>query len=434
MLIRRTLLFILLASSLKAQGLFDQAVQNDEETVKSAYELGGFMRGVWFGGRRTDMDKAETKSGTAEAALKLWVRKAQFGDAFAEIRFRRGSEFGEIVHGLQLREAYINAYLGRVDIRLGHQIIVWGRADGFNPTNNLTPQNMLVRSPDEDDRREGNFAARVNVDLHPVNLEVIWVPAYAPSVLPIQAIPLPGSIIFAEMNPVRSNLAAAFGLKTELNLASFDGSVSYFYGYAPLPGIKGEIMQIGFLIHPAPYKMDAFGADFSTTLGPIGLRGEYVYRVPDGDHVAAPYIPNPDHQLVLGLDKTWGDLSVNLQYIGRRIENFRQVEEPEDFWDFPTYEIEIKNRMIAQQTSKTSHAVSFRPAWNLRHETLTLECLGMVNWTTEEWLIRPKIAYDITDDLTCTLGGEFYGGPDGTLFGAMDRALSAVFAELRASF
>ena len=59
-----------------------------------------------------------------------------------------------------MREAYVNAYLGPFDLRLGKQIIVWGRADALNPTNNLTPVDFRIRSPLEDDIRLGNVGAR----------------------------------------------------------------------------------------------------------------------------------------------------------------------------------------------------------------------------------------------------------------------------------
>jgi len=158
------ILILLSSAPLHAQSLFEDAVSGDIEDIGSAqaepYEFNGSMRGIFCGGKIPDKDEAEIKSGYGEAALKLRVRKQDFGDGFAEIRFRRGNEFNKYVSEVNLREAYVNTYVGRFDFRFGHQIVAWGRADGFNPTNNITPQNMLVRSPDEDDRREGNFLIR----------------------------------------------------------------------------------------------------------------------------------------------------------------------------------------------------------------------------------------------------------------------------------
>jgi len=58
----------------------------------------------------------------------------------------------------------------------------------------------------------------------------------------------------------------------------------------------------------------------------------------------------------------------------------------------------------------------------------------MVNLTSEEFLLRPKLTYDITDGIAFVLGGELYCGPDTTLFGTIDSYLSALFTELKISF
>ena len=91
------ILCIMIVSPLDAQSLFESAVTsegNDERSSNLNVELDGFIRGVFFGGKIPYTEDIETKSGYGEAALKFRVRKQNFGDAFAEIRYRRGYEFG----------------------------------------------------------------------------------------------------------------------------------------------------------------------------------------------------------------------------------------------------------------------------------------------------------------------------------------------------
>jgi len=131
-----------------SQGLFEEAVSggSDLEAEHAAYELNGSVRGVLYGGKIPKEDNGEIKSSYAEAALKLRVRKQDAGGGYAELRFRRGREFGASISALDVREAYVNTYAGRFDLRIGQQIVAWGRADGFNPTDVITPKNMLVRT------------------------------------------------------------------------------------------------------------------------------------------------------------------------------------------------------------------------------------------------------------------------------------------------
>ncbi|MCD6335802.1 MAG: hypothetical protein J7M27_10810 [Candidatus Latescibacteria bacterium] len=429
-------IFVLLFSaSLHAQSLFEDAVSGDAEQPDAAqaepHELNGYVRGVFYGGKVPERDEAEMKSGYGEAAIKLRVRKQDFGDGFAELRFRRGHEFNEEVSEVTLREAYVNMYVGRFDVRFGHQIVVWGRADGFNPTDTITPKNMQVRSPDEDDRRAGNFLIRFFCNLDPFRLEAIWIPVYAASVLPTGMMSLPpGMSLTAPEYPDANLKNSAFAVKLNLERASFDGSLSYFNGYNPSPGMDADASGIRL----RAYKMHVAGADFSTTLGSYGFRGEFAYRTPHEDYEKHSYIPNPDLQIILGADRAFGDFSVILQYIGRTVLDFAELSEPQTPEERLKYERTRKNRMFSSQSDEISHAVSFRPAWKLLYETLDLEVAGLVNFTTEEFLVKPKVSYDIADALRLTAGGEFYSGPDGTLYDTMDETLSTFFVELKTSF
>ncbi len=439
MKIRYLILISLLSGQiLFAQGLFESALSEPDESIKNTHtqvEINGFVRGALFSGKQTESNDLESKAGYGELGLKFKASKGSWGDAFAEIRFLEGSEYGEPVSKVNIREAYASIYTRRMDFYIGEQIIVWGKADGFNPTNNMTPQNMLVKSADEDDHRESNFLFRGFYTFSPFRLEMIWIPQYTASALPYRLFPFPEGVVLNEMTLPENNFKESNGaIKLHWEFPAVDGSVSWYQGYMPFPGIKAGDIQIsnnGLLIEviPTPYRMNVFGADFSTTLGSFGLRGELAYRLPEEDE-ALFHIPNADLQTILGIDRAWGDFSLILQYIGRYVHDFEALQPSED----PAYLLEDKNRMIAGQSDEFSHSVSARPALNLRHETITIELLGMYNTTTEEIFLRPKMTCDIADALTLTIGAEIYDGPEGTLYGTVNDALSAVYIEVKGSF
>ena len=418
---------------------------------KLSFELNGFTRGVFFGGNVEDKNEFGLKSGYGELGLKCRARIGRYGDGYAEFRLRGGNEFGSTVKEFNLREAYVNAYLGDLDIRLGHQIVVWGRADAFNPTNNITPQNMIARSTDEDDRKEGNFLLRATYRVGPLKLEGIWVPHYTPSVLPLFLFPLPDSVEYSGMMlPVELGTAylpdasfrnSSIALKIGATLGPVDGSVSWFKGYMPTLGVfmGFDIIEEKVVVNTKAYQMNVFGADFSTNVGSFGLRGEFAFRKPIDDYTLYPknaHVPNPDLQYVLGVDRTFGNLWVIAQYVGRYVADFQEFIPTGSSVD----EREFKNRLIAGQQNRVSHAVLLRPSLPLFHEACTVELLGYCNFTTEEWLIRPSLSYNLADALILKAGWEGYFGPesmlgpDGTLFGNISDALSAVFVELKASF
>src|SRR5262249_24092505 len=135
------------------------------------FTLNGYARGDLFVGKVNGQRAAEMKADYGELSLQLRTAKSPYGDGFAEARILYGLQGVDQGTLVNLREAYVNAYLGPVDLRIGQQIIVWGRADALNPTNNITPLDFRVRSPIEDDLRVGNVGARGFLRLAPLRLE-----------------------------------------------------------------------------------------------------------------------------------------------------------------------------------------------------------------------------------------------------------------------
>lgn len=445
-------------------GLFAQSVSGGGETATEStdmaapaplpYELGGYTRGDIFIGKIPGDSIPEIKAAYGELALKLNIKKGEFGGAYAEPRFRYGQQGDQRQLFVDLREAYVDAYFGDLDLRLGQQIIVWGRADAFNPTNNLTPSDLRIRSPNEDDRRVGNVGARAYYNLSPVRLEAVWMPLYLPVEFP--AVAIPEFVTLTE--PDFPGMALSYGTyagRLHLELSSFETSVSYLHGYAPLPGfalagpiVVGPLAEVP--IARTAYQHDVIGFDFSTAIADeIGVRGEAAYRMP-ADYEGNAHVAKPDVQYVLGLDKSFGSVSAIAQYMGRYVMDWEEIPPPlvavsaNALSQFTAVspavqqtvegEIARRNQSLFQQLAEVQHLVSLRLEWLTLHETLSLSAIGLMNFTTEEWAVFPKAEYKVTDGMSATVGGEIYAGPDGTLFGLIDAPLSAAYAELKVAF
>ncbi len=150
-----------------------------------------------------------------------------------------------------LDEAYIDLYPGSFDFRLGKQIIVWGKADGINPTDNITPWDFSDFL-DTEDERIGIVALKANNYIGNWSFEGILVPAFTPSILPSEKsrwfpafpkeIPNPmyptaGSpILKASYEFLNPNLpdeglkSAQFAGKIASTISGWDFSVSYYSG------------------------------------------------------------------------------------------------------------------------------------------------------------------------------------------------------------
>jgi hypothetical protein len=434
------------------------------------FTISGYVRGDMFAGKVQGQNAADLKSGYGELDLTLRTKKETYGDGFADARLRYGLQ-GDGTQGtvVEIREAYVNTYLGALDLRLGQQIIVWGRADALNPTNNLTPVDFRIRSPLEDDIRLGNAGARAYLHFAnlPLRLEGVWMPIYLPTELP--AVALPQYVTFGPPAfPSLDLKNGTVGARLHLELPAVDMSLSYVHGFAPLPGLSvtqpngitltadaygnpSPTMSPSILISRTAYEQQVFGGDFSTTLGEFGtLRGEVAYRRPYGWSVPADHhIAYPDVQYVLGADHSFGSLSIIVQYMGRYVFDWQK----QNGSSFDTSSLPMRqmsditfvtqtadtilakdNQILFSQTAQLQHLATLRFEWLGLHETLSVSSLVLYNFTTREWLLTPRIGYRLSDAITAYLGAQVFHGPTDTLFGIVEAELSSGYVELRYTF
>ncbi len=439
------------------------------------FRLNGYVRGDLFGGKTSGVRAGELKAGYGELSLIARTPKETYCDGFAEARVRYGLQ-GDGQQGtvLDLREAYVNLYAGPFSLRLGQQIVVWGRADALNPTSNLTPVDWRVKSPLEDDIRVGNAGARAFLNVAPFRLEGVWMPVYQPTQLPSVSLPADVSYntpVFPSLDLRHGTEAARLHLQT----AAIEMSVSYLYGYALLPGLTmtglnltydamtnptGMMPSPSVLISRTAYDQQVFGFDFSTSLGEVmTLRGEAAYRRPS-DYAAANattgipgdgHIAYPDLQYVVGIDHAFGSLSVILQYMGRYVFDWQKHPGPLLPLDADSLamqppgaegivtpiinaQLAKTNQILFGQTAQIQHLGTLRFEWLGAHDTLSVSSLCMYNFTTHEWVVTPRIGYHLSDAMMAYVGAQVFHGPANTLFGLIDAELSAGYVELRYTF
>jgi hypothetical protein len=448
-------------------GLFEQSQSSpavsepagSAPTATAPLTINGYVRGDVFVGKVPGVRQAGMKADYGELSLTLRTAKTRFGDGFAETRVRYGFQGTQADRTfIDVREAYVNTYVGPVDLRLGQQIIVWGRADALNPTNNLTPVDFRIRSPLEDDVRLGNVGARGFLRFAPLRLEGVWMPIYRASELPAVGVrPMVSFGAPTFPSPTLGNGLVAGRL--HLELPAFETSVSYL----TLSGLVFDPTNPSISVSRTAYDHQVVGFDFSTAMGSVlTLRGEAAYRRPF-DYQNRRYAPRPDLQYALGVDHNFGSVSVIAQYLGRYVFDWRKEAGPTmdvsdaelrniltmntdpavnpdiDFWRETATsgvndELAKTSQILFSQTAQVQHLATVRVEWLLAHETLSLSTLALVNFTTREWLLAPRIGYRLSDAVTAYLGAQVFAGPPDTLFGFIEQELSAGYAEMRFAF
>lgn len=382
---------------------------------------GSLRGGAWSSDRDLD-DRTDFSTGSiwlrmAPKLSESWSAKLE---GWAQGQGSQGDSRGR----QELREAYV-AYAGQdYDVRAGRQIVVWGRADQVNPTDNLGSRDFTLLFPEPDDLRRGSGMVRVGRAFAGATLTVVWLPEFRPNVYPVGALP-PNIRLGEGEAPEQFDQAA---VKLDRTGGTVDWSASYFDGLDRNPDVALQrIDATGVTLQLRYHRIRVVGADFAVNVGRFGLRGEAAYTDTADPTGSDPQLKNPYFFAVLGADRSFGDtLNLNVQLIHRATASYR---DPHSLADPLLRVVAIQNALAAGQVTPTQTGMSTRIGTKWLHETLEVELAAVGYFEKGDSLLRAKLLYHWTDTLRLTIGREAYDGPDESFFGRL-RDNSVTFAEL----
>ncbi|MDQ1919277.1 hypothetical protein [Massilia pseudoviolaceinigra] len=316
-------------------------------------------------------------------------------------------------------EAFALWHGEHVDVKLGKQIVAWGRADGINPTDNLTPRNFRVQSPYEKDQREGVAAMLVNYFPAPQDTVSLFLsPTFRPSRLPL---PESGALVFEDRQPDRGRWP--LGLKFDRRGDRLDWSLSYFRGYQLAPEWLAGAGPGSVILHYP--KIRVFGADAAVNLGRYGWRGELARVLRDDP--SQPGGARANWTMATGLDRNFDeDLNVNVQLI---VQQNGTLDDVAGIVDAQRRAVAGVNAISFHQERERKFGATMRIGKKWLNGTLEAELLayGYFQPRTSYW--RPLLAYALRDDLRLSVGGELFVGRAASYFGS-NRSLRGMFVEL----
>ncbi len=328
-----------------------------------------------------------------------------------------------------LVEGYAAFHLGSFDLRVGKQVVAWGKADGINPTDNLTPRDLTLQLPFDEDFRFGTWSLKLDYYLDgEVSLTLFTTPFFEPTKFPLP----PGSgFSFRADTPAQTLANSEVALKLAKTGGDFDWSLSYFRGYRLFPDVNldGNDPSTGTIdIHYS--QVDVVGADFARNLGPFGLRGEAAYFHPTGPDPSDPNQIRPYFFGVLGADRSFDqELNLNVQVIARFVQDFAPLAAPNP----AALQVDQLNAIVNNQQDPESCEMSFRVSDNWMNETLGAEVFGVIDLTRNDGYLRPSVNYAFNDRVKGWIGYDLYYGYDNTQFGFL-KPIQGLFSELRYTF
>ena len=427
--------------------------------------LSGFIRGGFYGDLKENGDNPFISSEFADLGLKFEKKSDGGLFAFADLRFRYGSEFTEPVSYANIREAFVEFTVSKISLSAGKRIVKWGRADFTNPTSRLNPQNYISRSPDREDMDLGNIISTLNwYPSQKINLQAVVAPFYSPSVLIIDPVPLPEYVTIDQLpSIVTDEELFSYGLKADVHLRGVDLSASWFDGYDPMPGtsldeftadFSAPVPLLSASLKMKPYKIRVAGLDFETSVGRTGLRGEAAWSQPRLSYNEYEYVPLPEIKWVAGIDASFGNLRITGEYSGKAVLDYAPSPvdpligtEPDysklmelimtpgfNLQEYMRQQVGAFNRLYNYQLEKYYHSLGLRLETDLLYGKVLPSLFAMYNFTSRDFLIMPEIRVKPSDGLTFTIGAEIYSGKKGSLYDIVDGFMTSIYVGLRADF
>ncbi|HSH51330.1 MAG TPA: DUF1302 family protein [Bacteroidales bacterium] len=439
---------LLLPTMLFSQSLFESATAVDENsTNKLKLDFNGYGRGSAFVG----FDEYNFTTIFGETAL---IGKLNYNNAFlfSDIRLREGYAFNEPNSTIQFKEVYAGFSSKKFDVLLGNQIVTWGRTDGFNPTNCITPNDYFFLTSNTDDQKLANFMLRFKYRItDQIELDLISIPIYNSSIYRYELFELGENVSFSDMvlpDKTFENAALAARLNFELPKAGF--SVSYFRGYNPDYGFDTQSIDwtsgMPVVTNVAtPYIKNMIGVDFSIPVKSWIIRGEMAYNITE-DYKDKMYVPNPDLSYVAGLERNFSGFNTILQYIGKYTFDFTELSVPvltdpanpfaqvQYANDLIYYESKMFNRRQFYQQEEFNHALALTVSKPIAYDIWNIELTAYYNFTSEEYMFRPKVSWDISDALSASAGYSYMAGSEKQIFDYAGPVLNGGFIELKVNF
>jgi hypothetical protein len=332
---------------------------------------------------------------------------------------------------IDLRQAYMEVFFDAMDIRIGKQQIIWGKADGVFITDVVSPKDMRnFLLPEFEEIRLGVDALKIDLYLADNTLEFVWIPVFTPSRPPES-----GSIWYqppdfpvtptwdTSRSQVDNRLAdgevflkfslLSSAIDFELMAGSMWDDDPTWHRVVTVSPSTGQISAL--TIQPEHHRLQMSGGAFSTTVGGIVLRGEAAYY--QGKYFYSENMARSEGVLkkdythsLLGTDFSLLDLKLGLQLIQKTI-------------------LDYEDGLIEDENDTTVTALA---RMDLLRETLSLELFAYYGVNHQDSMIRPKIAYALADGFDIQLGANVFNGTTGT-FGRYD-ANDTFFTRIKYSF
>ncbi|MBK8956807.1 MAG: hypothetical protein IPM34_14815 [Saprospiraceae bacterium] len=330
----------------------------------------------------------------------------------------------------ELREFYIDWKIKKHYLTIGKQQIVWGEADGLKILDVVNPINLREFLLDDfDQSRIPLWSVKADLNFGKIKTQLIWIPdntyhdipdSNSPF-FPSAFFPSPPSGISLVQHPLnRPNKFiedSDAGIRLSAFLKGWDITLNYLYAYDDFPVAKSTISidTIGFPvinIHPSYKRYHLVGGTFNNSFKSVTLRGEIgvslnkSFNTTDAN-VTEGIFQTEQVAVVIGLDYS----GISNTTISGQI-----------FADYVATDYTLLGREALELNA------TLLLSRNFKNETITTDLILVQNLNKGDGFVRPKIKWQVLNNLILSLGADIIYGDEKRLFGQFRDRSRLVFS------
>lgn len=407
----------------------DRKDTQDSDEDEDLFKLSGEVRNKFAHDVSEDNDSEEDMMN--HARLRVGTRLVH-GDRlraalFANINYFSYGNDGDWEEDADIRldDAYLNFRGDGFNLKLGNQIIRWGKTDAYSPLDNLNPEDLRDDlSGRREDRKLSIPMAGLEIYAGSFTISGVVIPFFVKSKYDLlgtdwAVFGRADGITLKEEDPSNSLKNSEGGIRLSGIAGSLDWACSWLHtredlptpdslevpaGF-PLPGGTPTTSQLAGFLNATGQSVvlthdwqNIFGFEFETTLHSFGVRGDLAYV----DHTSyftrdLQRIRKPVVQAMAGIDYVGtNDWYVNVQVLISRIRDY----ESRILW--------------AKETARAINGTLWKEFFN---GDFRMECRYYYDLSGDATVLNPKLCLSFWKPMIFEIGAEWFDGSDETVPG-----------------
>lgn len=302
---------------------------------------------------------------------------------------------------------------------LGKKLVMWGRADGINPTDQVSPSNYRRLTPETTDQRTGNWGLHLDCTAGAGKLQVHVLDRFRFNEVPLEKTP---GVTFREQDPdVRPTVA----VKYDVLGSDADWSISVIDGHDLFPTFAvRSATPAGVTLGQHATRMRMVGGDFTIVRGEMAYRGEIAWV--DFEQSSDPAVARrqPYTSAIGGAEWYIGDReTVSLQGFWRHLRSVSSIAN-----DPLMAQVQAAQALISNELDRDQYGLTLRYARPLFDSKADLDLFAVWTEPRNDWMFRGRLKYAITDSWRVSTGFDIFRGPQDSFLGHL-RTNSLTFVE-----